>query len=77
MSREKTEEERAGFATGVLNVAIWHIGWSLFGEESWLTYLGFFLMIFAVVMLWKYMKPSKDTDDGIEIEIGKKLKKDE
>ena len=75
MSKEKTEEERAGFVAGVLNVAIWHIGWSLFKEESWLTYLGFFLMIFAVVMAWKYMKPSKDTDANIE--IGKKLKKDE
>ena len=75
MSKGKTEEERAGFATGVLHVAIWHIGWSLFKEESWLTYLGFFLMIFAVVMAWKYMKPSKDTDANIE--IGKKLKKDE
>lgn len=77
MSKGKTEEERAGFATGVLHVAIWHIGWSLFKEESWLTYLGFFLMISSLVMAWNYMKPSKDTDDGIEIEIGKKLKKDE
>lgn len=77
MSKEKTTEERAGFATAVLNILIWQIGWSLFKEESWLTYLGFFLMIFAAVMAWKYMKPSKDTDDGIEIEIGKKLKEDE
>ena len=75
MSKGKTEEERAGFATGVLHVAIWHIGWSLFKEESWLTYLGFFLMISSLVMAWNYMKPSKDTDANIE--IGKKLKKDE
>ena len=77
MSKERTAQERAGFATGVLNIAIFHIGWSLFKEESWLTYLGFLLMIVALVMIWKYMKPSKDTKLDIEIEIGKKLKKDE
>ena len=59
MSKERTAEERAGFATGVLNVAIFHIGLSLFGWRGWVTYLGFFLMIFAIVMVWKYMKPSK------------------
>jgi len=77
MSKEKTTEERAGFATGILNIAIFQMGWSLFKEESWLTYLGFFLMIFAAVMAWKYLKPSKDTKADIEIEIGKKLKEDE
>ena len=77
MSKEKTTEERAGFATGILNIAIFHMGWSLFKEESWLTYLGFLLMIVALIMIWKYMKPSKDTKLDIEIEIGKKLKKDE
>ena len=53
------------------------MGLSLFKEESWLTYLGFLLMIVALIMIWKYMKPSKDTKLDIEIEIGKKLKKDE
>ena len=77
MSKERTTEERAGFATGVLNVAIWHLGWSLFKEENWLTYLGFSLMIFAIVMAWKYLKPSKNTKANIEIEIGKKSKEDE
>jgi len=77
MSKEKTAQERAGFATGILNIAIFHMGWSLFKEESWLTYLGFLLMIVALIMIWKYMKPSKDTKLDIEIEIGKKLKKDE
>jgi len=77
MSKEKTAQERAGFATGILNIAIFQMGWSLFREESWLTYLGFFLMIVAAVMAWKYMKPSKDTKANIEIEIGKKLKEDE
>lgn len=77
MNREKTTEERAGFATGVLNILIFQVGWNLFKEESWLTYLGFFLMIFAAVMAWKYMKPNKDTKLDIEIEIGKKSKKDE
>jgi len=77
MSKEKTAQERAGFATGILNIAIFQIGWSLFREESWLTYLGFFLMMFAAVMAWKYMKPNKNTKLDIEIEIGKKLKKDE
>jgi hypothetical protein len=77
MSKEKTAQERAGFATGILNIAIFQMGWSLFKEESWLTYLGFFLMIFAAVMAWKYMKPSKNTKANIKIEIGKKLKKDE
>lgn len=77
MSKEKTTEERAGFATGVLHIAIFHVGWTLFKEESWLTYLGFLLMIFAAAMAWKYMKPSKNTKLDIEIEIGKKLKKDE
>ena len=77
MSKEKTAQERAGFATGVLNIAIFHMGWSLFKEESWLTYLGFFLMIVALMMIWKYMKPSKDTKANIKIKIGKKLKKDE
>ena len=74
MSKEKTEEERAGFATGVLHIAIFHIGWTLFKEESWLTYLGFLLMIFAVAMAWMYMKPSKNTKANIKIKIGKKLK---
>ena len=77
MSKEKTTEERAGFATGILNIAIFQIGWSLFKEESWLTYLGFFLMIFAAVMAWKYMKPSKKTKANIKIEIGKKRKENE
>tara|TARA_R100001460_G_scaffold40950_1_gene76389 strand:+ start:247 stop:480 length:234 start_codon:yes stop_codon:yes gene_type:complete len=77
MSKEKTAQERAGFATGILNIAIFQMGWSLFREESWLTYLGFFLMMFAAVMAWKYMKPGKDTKADIEIEIGKKLKEDE
>ena len=77
MSKEKTTQERAGFATGVLNIAIFIIGWTLFREGSWLTYLGFFLMIFAVAMAWKYMKPSKDTKTNFEIEIGKKQNKDE
>ena len=77
MSKERTTEERAGFATGVLNVAIWHLGWSLFKEESWLTYLGFSLMIFAIVMAWKYLKPSKNTKANIEIEIGKKSKEND
>ncbi len=76
MSKEKTAQERAGFATGILNIAIFQIGWSLFREESWLTYLGFFLMMFAAVMAWKYMKPNKNTKLDIEIEIGKKLKED-
>ena len=75
MNKEKTTEERAGFATGVLNILIFQVGWSAFKEESWLTYLGFFLMIFAAVMAWKYMKPNKDTK--LDIEIGKKSKKDE
>ena len=75
MSKEKTTEERAGFATGVLNILIFQVGWSAFKEESWLTYLGFFLMIFAAVMAWKYMKPNKYTK--LDIEIGKKSKKDE
>ena len=74
MSEEKTTEEKAGFATGVLHIAIFHVGWTLFKEESWLTYLGFLLMIFAAAMAWKYMKPSKDTKANIEIKIGKKLK---
>ena len=77
MSKEKTAQERAGFATGILNIAIFHMGWSLFKEESWLTYLGFFLMIVALIMIWKYMKPSKDTKADVEIEIGKRLKEDE
>ena len=77
MSKEKTTQERAGFATGVLNIAIFHVGWTLFKEESWLTYLGFLLMVFAAAMAWKYMKPSKNTKANIKIKIGKKLKKDE
>jgi len=77
MSKERTAQERAGFATGILNIAIFQIGWSLFREESWLTYLGFLLMIVAAVMAWKYIKPRKDTKIDIEIEIGKKLKEDE
>jgi len=77
MSKEKTTEERAGFATGILNIAIFQIGWTLFKEESWLTYLGFFLMIFAAVMAWKYMKPGKNTKANIKIEIGKKRKENE
>ncbi len=77
MSKEKTTEERAGFATGILNIAIFQIGWTLFKEESWLTYLGFLLMIFAAVMAWKYMKPSKNTKANIKIEIGKKRKENE
>lgn len=77
MSREKTTEERAGFATGVLNMAIFHIGWSLFKQENWLTYLGFLLMIVAFTMVWKYMKPTKDTKANIKIKIGKKRKENE
>ena len=77
MNKEKTTEERAGFATGILNIVIFQVGWSAFKEESWLTYLGFSLMIFAAVMAWKYMKPSKKTKANIKIEIGKKSKEDE
>jgi hypothetical protein len=77
MSKKRTAEERAGFATGVLNIAIFQIGWSLFKEENWLTYLGFSLMMFAAVMAWKYIKPNKDTKLDIEIEIGKKSKENE
>ena len=77
MSKERTTEERAGFATGILNIAIFQIGWTLFKEESWLTYLGFSIMIFAAVMAWKYIKPNKNTKLDIEIEIGKKSKENE
>ena len=75
MSKERTTEERAGFATGILNIVIFQIGLGLFKEENWLTYLGFLLMIFAAVMAWKYIKPSKNTKANIEIEIGKKSKR--
>ena len=77
MSKERTAQERAGFATGILNIAIFQIGWSLFREESWLTYLGFLLIIVAAVMAWNYIRPSKNAKADIEIEIGKKLKEDE
>jgi len=77
MSKEKTTQERAGFATGILNIAIFQMGWSLFKEESWLTYLGFLLMVFAAAMAWKYIKPSKNTKLDIGIEIGKKSKENE
>ena len=68
MSKEKTTEERAGFATGVLNMAIFHIGWSLFKQENW---------IVAFTIVWKYMKPTKDTKANIKIKIGKKRKENE
>ncbi len=79
MIKEKTTEERAGFAAGVLNIVIFRIGWSSFKEESWLTYLGFFLMIFAAVMALKYMMPSKNTKADITLHNSpfKKPNKDE
>ena len=67
MSKKRTAEERAGFATGVLNIAIFQIGWSLFKEESWLTYLGFSLMIFAADIVELYKEYPNDADLGKQV----------
>lgn len=77
MSKEKTQEQKDGFAFGIFAMSLFHIGIKLMKEPNWLTYLGFSMILFSIAMAWKFVKPSKDTKADIKIEIGKKRKENE
>ena len=73
MSKERTQEQRDGFAYGVFAMSVFHIGIKLMKEPNWLTYLGFSMILFSIAMAWKFIIPSKKTK-GNESEIEKLIK---
>jgi len=77
MSKEKTQEQKDGFAFGVFAMSLFHIGIKLMEEPNWLTYLGFSMILFSIAMAWKFAKPSKKTIDDHVIETAKKRKENE
>jgi len=61
VSKEKTQEQKDGFAYGVFGMSLFQIGIKLMKEPNWLTYLGFFMILFSIAMAWKFIIPNKKT----------------
>ena len=59
MSKEKTQKEKDGFGFGLFTMAVLHLGSKLLKEPGWITYLGFSMILFSVISVWNYAKPSK------------------
>jgi hypothetical protein len=57
--KTKTKEQKEGFSMGLLTMLLASIGVDLFGQGSWVTYLGLSLIILAAVNVWKYARKPK------------------
>ena len=52
----KSKEEKKGFTYGMGTMLMASIGTNLFGQGSWVTYMGLALMIVSSIIVYTYIK---------------------
>lgn len=60
MKNYKTKKQKEAFFIGMLTMLIVNIGLDLFGMGSWITYVGFFLILLGTLNVFVYVGKTKD-----------------